>query len=497
MNLLSLNLLSDSFKSLKKFVEPIYFAESPRNTFDPICLVGLNGSGKSHFLELIAECFMVAEFYGINNKIPQFESTPLLFEIEYSLDAGVKPLYIKVSRIKKNTISLFYKNEVLDDYVESDFLVHLLPKKIIGYSSGLNETLSSSFSQLLDDFSSKVSNVAKDPALFYNIVDPIRMLYLDSDTNILLVVTNLIYFQKKSILTEYTKLKKLKSFKIEIKKDIRVLVKTNSQLEGIIDDLVKCSVIPSINKEKTSYSLQFIVNEDLEKAVMDVFGKPSLFFDSLIMLNHLNYLAIEKKYNEWIKTKRKDGHIIKTPSIPDDKKFFLISDLVFENNEGIEIDYEGLSDGEHQLIQTLGTLNLIDEPDTLFLYDEPDTHYNPEWRSKLFSQYSKISKSRNQEIIVTTHSPFIVSSVRSEMVYHFEYGRDPLIEKPTFETYGCAINIILKRLFKNDLIIPQLPYDEMVALSKKNLQTILESIDNYGESSVKALLYKKLNELEK
>ena len=497
MNLLSVNLLSDNFKSLKKFDEPICFDESPKNTFDPICLVGLNGSGKSHFLELIAECFMLSEFYGINGRIPKFESTTLLFEIEYSLDAGINPLYVKVSRLKKDIINLYHKNNIDDDYTESDFNIRLLPKKIIGYSSGLNETLSSSFSQLLDDFSSTVSKYANDPTMFSHTIDPIRMLYLDSDTNLLLVVTNLIYFQKESILTSYTKLKSLKSFTIEINKEIRVFVKTNAQLEGIIDDLVKCSVIPTINEKETTYSLQFIVNDVLESALKDVFGSPSRFFDSLIMLNHLNYLAIEKSYNTWIKKKRKEGHIIKIPSVPDDKKFFRISDLVFENNEGVEIDYEGLSDGEHQLIQTLGTLNLIDEPDTLFLFDEPDTHYNPEWRSKLFSQYSKVSKSRNQEIIVTTHSPFIVSSVRSEMVYHFEYGRNPLIEKPTFETYGCAINIILKRLFKNDLMIPQLPYDEMVALSKEDLENILESIDNYGESSVKALLYKKINELEK
>ncbi len=34
-------------------------------------------------------------------------------------------------------------------------------------------------------------------------------------------------------------------------------------------------------------------------------------------------------------------------------------------------------------------------------------------------------------------------------------------------------------------------------LAEKDLDTILESIDNYGESSIKALLYKKINELEK
>lgn len=161
MNLLSVNLLSDNFKSLEKFKKPILFDESPLNTFDPICLVGLNGSGKSHFMELIAECFMLSEYYGINQKFPSFENVPLLFEIEYSLNASESPIYIKIARTKNKKITQYIKNEIDEEYVETVFSNSFLPKKIIGYSSGLNETLSSPFSQLLDDFSSKISIAAK------------------------------------------------------------------------------------------------------------------------------------------------------------------------------------------------------------------------------------------------------------------------------------------------------------------------------------------------
>ena len=167
MNLLSVNLLSDNFKSLKKFEKPIFFDESPLNTFDPICLVGLNGSGKSHFMELIAECFMLSEYYGINKKFPTFENEPLLFQIEYSLNASETPIYIKIARTKDKIISLYKKTDIEEEYELVDFTNNLLPKKIIGYSSGLNETLSSPFSQLLDDFSSKVSKAAKNKAVFY------------------------------------------------------------------------------------------------------------------------------------------------------------------------------------------------------------------------------------------------------------------------------------------------------------------------------------------
>ena len=496
MNLLSIKLLSDGFKSLKKFKEPIQFDESPNKTFDPICLVGLNGSGKSHFLELIAECFMLSELYVRNKKFPSIEKEPLLYEIEYSLNIKKKSEYFKLSRTVKTKLRIYKKNKGNEYCEENDLQYNFLPKRIIGYSSGFNETLSSPFLEILDTYSTLLSNSANNKEKYNDNIDPVRMLYLDQGTNLLLVLTNLIYKQDSNVINKYTNLKKLKSFDVEINKKIRIKVNTNQQIDHIIKRIQKCAYKTKVDDKKINYKFSFIVDENLKIALLKIFGNPMAFFDSLSILNHLNTLAIPKKYMRWVRQKRKEGFIVRTPIIPDDEKFFKISNLLFETDDKIEIGYEGLSDGEHQLFQTLGALNLIDESDTLFLFDEPATHYNPEWRSQLFSEYSKVSKKRNQEIIVTTHSPFIVSSVRSSMVYHFEKGRDPLIEKPNFETFGCSINTILRRLFKETTLIPHLPYEEIKKLSKKGLDEILNSIDNFGESHAKTMLYKKINELD-
>lgn len=496
MNILSIKLLSNSFKSLKKFKEPICFSESPNKTFDPICLVGLNGSGKSHFMELIAECFMLSEFYIRNNKFPSIEKKPLFFEIEYSLNISDKPEYFKLSRTNKTRLIIYKKNKEDEYSEEKKIQYNFLPKRIIGYSSGFNETLSSPFLEIMYSYSTQLSNSANNKEKYKDIIDPVRMLYLDSGTNLLLVLTNLIYKQESNVINKFTNLKKLKSFDIEINKKIRIEVNTNNQIDNLIEDLENCSYKPKVSDNKLSYKYSYVVDDTLKEALKNIFGKPMNFFDSLSILNYLNTLAIPRKYMKWVRQKRKEGFIVKTPLIPDDDKFFKITNMIFETDDGVEIGYEGLSDGEHQLFQTLGALNLIDEPDTLFLFDEPATHYNPEWRSQLFSEYSKVCKERNQEIIVTTHSPYIVSSVRGNMVYHFKKGRDPLIEKPNFETYGCSINTILKRLFKETTLIPLLPYEEMRKLSEKELDEILESIDNYGESHAKSMLYKKINELE-
>jgi restriction system-associated AAA family ATPase len=496
MNLLSINLLSESFKSLNKFSEPVNFDESPKDVFDPICLVGLNGSGKSHFMELIAECFMICESYVRNSKVPSNEKNPLLFEIIYSLDFSGEREIIKIVRAKKSTLQFYKKNE--DTFVEEkDIYYNLLPKRIIGYSSGLNETLSSPFLELNADFSKKISTAANKKEKYHDIIDPIRMTYLDASSNLILVLINLIYEPNNSTLTEYCHLTGLKKFDIEIDRNIRVKVKTNAQLDGIIEGLSRCAFSSSdISQNKEPYIFSFIVDKNLRSAIDDVYGGPMLFFDDLILLNHLNVLAISPTQMKWISNKRRNGEIVGSPSIPDYAKFFKIKNVVFENEDGIEMGYEGLSDGEHQLFQTLGTLNIIDESDTLFLFDEPDTHYNPEWRSQLFAEYSNTSKLRNQEVIVSSHSPFIISSVRSQMVYHFEKDREPLIENPRFETFGCSIDIILKRLFKKTTLVPLLPYKEMEILAEKEYDEILSGIDNFGESHPKAMLYKRLIELK-
>lgn len=223
MNLLSVNLLSEEFKSLKKFKDPILFQESPINVFDPICLVGLNGSGKSHLMEFIAESFMHCEYYIRNERIISESKDSLFFELIYSLDVGSNKEIIKVTRNKKTKIDFFKLNDQ-EEFEIADFNYNLIPKRIVGYSSGLNETLSAPFLEINADFAQKLSLAANNTENYHDIVDPIRMTYLDVSTNLILVIINLIYETEKSKLASYCHLKKLKSFNIEIDRDIRVKV---------------------------------------------------------------------------------------------------------------------------------------------------------------------------------------------------------------------------------------------------------------------------------
>lgn len=157
--------------------QPFVYTFKPNSEgYSPICLVGLNGSGKSNFIELIADMFGYADRY-FN---PQYECAEDLtydFEIEYQITGGsvlrtvllkctdskLKMLYIEGERplsYSTNGFDDIQVDEMLEllqvfNEVRSGFH-EMLPTNVIAYSSGNNQGLSSVF--------------AKAQLSFYNVV---------------------------------------------------------------------------------------------------------------------------------------------------------------------------------------------------------------------------------------------------------------------------------------------------------------------------------------
>ena len=71
------------------------------------------------------------------------------------------------------------------------------------------------------------------------------------------------------------------------------------------------------------------------------------------------------------------------------------------------------------------------------------SHFNPDWRSKFVHIANEsIDKERDQEIILTTHSPYIVSDCRRECVYIFQRNPDGTVSQPKspdINTFGTSI----------------------------------------------------------
>lgn len=93
---------------------------------------------------------------------------------------------------------------------------------------------------------------------------------------------------------------------------------------------------------------------------------------------------------------------------------------------GEQLTFDQLSEGERQLLTVLGLMKFTLEDESLFLLDEPDTHLNPRWKLDYFEQIEKILRSVNEEagidawkssqILLTTHDPLMLTSLRAEQV---------------------------------------------------------------------------------
>lgn len=161
--------------------QPFIYTFKPNSEgYSPICLVGLNGSGKSNFIELIADIFGYADRY-FN---PQYECAEDLtydFEIEYQITGGsvlrtvllkctgsnLKMLYLEGER------PLSYGTNGFDDTQVDEMLEllqvfnevtsgfhEMLPTNVIAYSSGNNQGLSSVFAKAQLSFMTLYGNRA-------------------------------------------------------------------------------------------------------------------------------------------------------------------------------------------------------------------------------------------------------------------------------------------------------------------------------------------------
>lgn len=72
--------------------------------------------------------------------------------------------------------------------------------------------------------------------------------------------------------------------------------------------------------------------------------------------------------------------------------------------------YPGMfSSGEREIVHFLLAMFALNVKDGLVLVDEPELHLHPRWQKIFLSLFREISPERNNQIIVTTHSPAFVT----------------------------------------------------------------------------------------
>ena len=151
---------------------------------------------------------------------------------------------------------------------------------------------------------------------------------------------------------------------------------------------------------------------------------------------------------------------------------------------------------------TLGISLLFKNTSSLFLFDEPETHFNPDWRSKYISVLKKCFEGDNQtpEVLISSHSPFIVSDTKEDNVLIFEKNEDEKVDckKAVFNTFGASVDKITAKVFDQKSSIGDHSLDILEEYRNKidksnDLKALVKDIEGeLGESIEKFLLLKNI-----
>lgn len=544
MKLLRLKIESEGgFRSLQKGFE-IRFNHSHNwedmTGFHPFCLVGLNGSGKSNVMEALAHIFYHVEMC-ISQHLPDYVLDEQVFSpkkcvvdafvLEYLVVqkrdySHLKDLTRRVLLIKRANeaprLTFFPpESETLHAVAveldgkgregKSSFLRDFLPQYIVAYSSGENETLSIPFvkSRLLhlDEFKQATVGDYKDYVNPEN-----NLIYIDANMSQAILLCCLLFEDAATLesLKTYdnTGILKINRFRMCLRRKTFFYDKKKySFLDLLVRDwfpkFQACCTMSWYDDLNEVYYFDFFVNDATKLAFKKHFHSSMECFQMFRLLYELNYYSVDdKKVREVIASTGiyTEG---KMDNPGADNEIFHFLDFYLEkqidkNGDSKEMLLRQLSDGEHQFIHTMAICLLLKEDDSLLLLDEPETHFNPSWRSRFVSILDETLRAAyvsdnvdtrvanlGKEILITSHSPFIISDCQSDHVIILDKDKEDKLHANQaselgIKTYGTSIGLLMSQIFDSNVSIGK--------LSENAIQKIVE------EGGTKEEIKKRLND---
>lgn len=380
----------------------------------------------------------------------------------------------------------------------------LLPDYILGYSSGENEILSLPFFKMrfvqFDEYGQALKNQDH-----YGDRPESRLVYLDSGFSQAILLCNLL-FQDADALTPFrddVKIEKLREFRIIIRRSIEVSSEAAEQFgernpaltkdtesgryrvhlirlleadekvqeelrnqqeksvtryesfDPAVTRLKRCATCWYLDEASDTLTLDYRVNDATRQAFRENFDfevnrSPIALFQAFQVLLTLNLFSVSDSLKADLY--QSESHYVSetVPTLASDERIMRFKFVKFRKTDVAEpVMLKNLSDGEHQLLHTLGLCLLFKNTQSLFLLDEPETHFNPDWRANFVTRlHQSFSGSDGQEMLVTTHTPFLISDSRPEKVLVFNKTDGVVsVSHPDYNTLGASINKITMATF--------------------------------------------------
>lgn len=424
---------------------------------------------------------------------------------------------VRVEKIKNESPRMFWTNfqdfSHLSEGVGEDGLCgerhrhHLLPEFVVGYSSGENEILSLPFFKMrfiqFDEYWASLRDGLPYPGR-----PDTRLTYLDSSFSQAILLCNLLFAAdgREALFKRDIGIEKLKEFRIVLKRyvllseaqakpfaefierskfssdeafrahrtiemddktglyklDVLSLLEDERERdpEGRnvsqrpLDALRRCATLEFYDEETHTLILDYWVNPATQRAFCESFSDARTLLQSFQVLLTLNLYTVSDQLKSDLY--RSDSHYVSetVPKLASDERVMRFKFVRFFK-AGVKepMMLKSLSDGEHQLLHSLGLCMLFRDTNSLFLMDEPETHFNPDWRASFISRLREGLRGRDgvgQEMLITTHSPFLISDSKPDKVLLFQKSTesgDISVKNPTYNTFGASINKITMTTF--------------------------------------------------
>ncbi|MCY7333589.1 MAG: restriction system-associated AAA family ATPase [Pseudanabaena sp. CAN_BIN31] len=506
------------------------------STFAPLCFIGRNGAGKSQFLQILAEIFQSTFHKCVSHQERYEGNLDLQFEIEYFIhpENELEPIRVRISHqsINKKRPSLIIETRDEYNWIDCDLnssKTHaLLPEKIVGYTSGDNETLSLPFLTSRSGYATDVREKALSLEYTDQSIPDTRLMLIDYGTHLEVLVANLLLGSDKirAALLDSANLQDLHSFRCIIQlahgvvskftnikgsQSTRKEIQLTQELETFLDRLKRCATCYTYDEKTETYIFDYWINDQTRAAFRYFWDNSLELYSAFHKLSMLNDLALPRKTRERFQNDTKKRRFAsRLPEPQDEDKVFRFERVNFRSRKSNEVvDYVSLSDGEHQLAQLLGTFCMFSSPNILFLLDEPESHFNPQWRVQFISKILDLPTENgdrrgtsivsHQDCLITTHAPFIPSDMHREQVFMFSKNDEGEIQikHPDIETFGATFDTIIEECFGVSPPISQVPRDEIEELMKsENPEEIRSGIRHLGNSVEKAFLADHLRQLQ-
>lgn len=442
--------------------------------------------------------------------------SPISFELDYLIRvlpeyrSSNSPEWAKV-HIWKNaggSVRILWENQNdfgsdINESFTSSHINMLLPQYVLGYSSGENEILSLPFFKMrfiqFDEYYNALTQQLSYPGH-----PETRLAYLDNGFSQAILLCNLLFLDEDNLrpFREDVGIEALQEFRIIVRRSVGLrpeqltafasedenqyqlpedIVNSNPALQFHIDEqgiphyrlnilhllegdersslminaLQRCATLSYVDDDTDNLILDYRVNEATKQAFRENFdGSPLALFQAFQVLLALNLYVVSDTLKSDLYTSTSHYVSETVPTLASDERIMRFKHFYFRK-QGVEkpMLLKELSDGEHQLLHSLGLCVLFRDTNCLLLLDEPETHFNPNWRASFITRLRQCLPDQQdvgQEMLITTHTPFLISDSKPDKVLVFSKDETTgvvSINHPDYNTLGASINKITMNTF--------------------------------------------------